>query len=72
MEDRVPALDTMADINGLVVFWETMTVDPSPTAEDTVDSTPTPTELKLGADEVCEGTVADGNKPGVFTVETVS
>jgi len=72
MEDRAPALDTMADINGLVVFWETMTLEPSPAAVATEDSTPTPAELKLGADEVCEGTVADGNKPNVFTVETVS
>ena len=72
MEDKTPALDTMADIDGLVVFWETMTLDPSPTAVVTEDSTPTPTELKLDADEVCEGTVAVGNKPGVFTEETVS
>lgn len=50
-----------------MVFWETMTLDPSPTAVVTEDSSPTPTELKLGADEVCEGTVADGNKPDVFT-----
>lgn len=36
------------------------------------DSTPTPTELKLGAGDVYKVTVADGSEPDVFTAETVS
>ena len=46
-----------------MVLWEAMTL--SPTAVVMEDSAPTPTE-------VCEGAVADGNKPDVLTAETVS
>lgn len=63
MEDKTPALDTVANIDWLVVFWEAMTL--SPTTVVMEDSTPTPTEG-------CEEAVADGDKPDVFTAETVS
>lgn len=72
LDDTPAELDTVADIDWLVVFWETMKLDPSPTAVAMEDSTPTPTELKLGAVDMYKVTVADGSKPDVFTAETVS
>lgn len=47
-----------------------MKLDSSPKAVDFEDLTPTLTELKLGAGDVCKETVADGNKLDVFTAET--